>query len=478
MNATTLNTPPAPDFASHLGAVVRVSLPLALSQLSEMAMGVTDTMLLGGVGVAALAVGGISNNFFMSTMITFQSCLGGAGVLLSHSKGAADHGREALHDGRAVMSAGLAVAVLITVPCWWILSQSGLLFAWLHEPADVVTQGSHFIDILLRALLPDICVIGLWRVALPALGAERLLLWIMPMMAVCNGILNDALIHGRWGLPRMGLFGSATATTLTGWTISLALMALCAARPPLRAVMLPTLPRWHSVKAVLKLGLPMMASAAAEILMFQITTLEAGQLGTDSLASHQVALNTASLLFMVCLAISQAANIRVAYWLGAGTKHEAGQSALAALALVVGWTCCTGGLLLAFPHVVAHWFYSAGTASAGTMAATVVLLRIAGLFQIVDGIQAVCTGILRGCGDVLRPMLTGIATYGVFGLGFGHWLAFRQGWGVTGLWVGLASGLGLTALVLGWCVWHRFFSPAARHGARLGAAPAPTPAGR
>ncbi|QDH15639.1 MATE family efflux transporter [Oecophyllibacter saccharovorans] len=456
-------------FAAHAAALVRVGLPLALSQLSEMSMGVTDTALLGGLGVEALAVGGLSNNFFMTTMVIFQCVLGGVGVLLAHSRGAADHGKDVLHDGRSVLSAGLALALMAFVPCFILLLFAGKLFACLHEPATVVTQGTKFIHILLWSLLPDLTLIGLCRVTLPALGAQRILLWTMPAMAICNGLLNATLIQGWFGLPPLGLFGSALATTITGWTIGIVLVGLCWLWPSVRAVMELVRVRWPVLKELLRLGLPMMASAASEILLFQITTLQAGELGTQSLAAHQVALQTASLLFMVCLAIGQAANIRVAYWRGAGKMVQAGRTAVTALALVLVWTCLTGLILFIMPQAVARLYFWGNAASTPTFAVAVSLLRIAGIFQIVDGLQTVCGGALRGCGDVNGPMLIGIGTYGVGGIGLGTWLAFHCHYGVRGLWIGLAVGLGLTSIALGirlWRVFKRLIREEAVHDAR------------
>ncbi|MDF7674379.1 MATE family efflux transporter [Acetobacteraceae bacterium ESL0709] len=459
----TLQTPPnSPPFTygRHAFALIRVGLPLALSQLSEMAMGVTDTILLGGLSVSAVAIGGIANNFFFTTMIIFQAMLGGVGVMLSHARGAQDHGHDIAHDGRSIMSAGFVLAVLAFIPCFLILSCSGWLFGIMGEPGEVMVKGVRFINILLYSLLPHIVVLGLFRVALPSLGAETLLLWIMPVMALCNGVTNASLIHGWFGMPAYGLFGSALATTLTGWAIALAMVVLCWRRPEVRYVMHPAPVRLPVIGELSRLGFPMMASAAAELLMFQITTLRAGSLGTHSLAAHQVALNTASLLFMVSLAIGQATNVRVAYWRGAGKMDQARRSASVAVMLVLIWSAATGAVLELFPDFIVRLYFWGSPADSGTIETTVTLLKIAGIFQMVDGLQTVFGGALRGCGDVYGPMLLTVGSYGLVGLGLGEYLAFAHHDGVAGLWVGLASGLGVAALALGYRayrVMHRVF---------------------
>ncbi|QHI95313.1 MATE family efflux transporter [Aristophania vespae] len=449
MNLQTSSNPNQIPYSKHASSLIRVGLPLALSQLSEMAMGVTDTILLGGLSVSAVAIGGIANNFFFSTMVIFQSLLGGVGVMLAHSRGAQDHGHEISHDGRSVMSAGFILSLFAFVPCLLILLCSSWLFSIIDEPTEVMTNSTHFINILLYSLFPQIAIVGLFRVALPSLGAESLLLWIMPAMALCNGIMNAALIHGWFGFPAYGLFGSAHATSLTGWAIALAMVFLCWRRPEVRYVMHPVAVKLSVFKELLRLGIPMMAATAAELLMFQITTLRAGTLGTQSLAAHQVALNTASLLFMVSLAIGQAVNVRVAYWRGAGKMPQSRRSAVTAMGLVFIWTALSGAVLIFFPQYIVDLFFSGAPASPETVTMTITLLKIAGIFQMVDGFQTVFGGALRGCGDVYGPMLITVCSYGVVGIGLGEWLAFHHHDGVAGLWIGLAVGLGVAALALG-----------------------------
>ncbi|GBD56448.1 MATE family efflux transporter [Gluconobacter wancherniae] len=449
----TRKVPDPTSPSGHVLTLARVALPLALSQLSEMAMGVTDTVLLGSLGVTELAIGGISNSVFFTTMVTFQTILGGAGIMLSHGRGVVDSGGVS-HDGRSIVSAAVALALCVFVPCLLLLLPARELFSMMGEPSAVIEHGSRFIHILLIALLPDLVIIGLFRVILPALGAETLLLWIMPAMALCNGLTNATLIHGWFGLPALGLYGSATATSLTGWAISLALIVLCLARPNIRAVLRPAAVQWPIFKELLKLGLPIMAGAAAEILMFQITGLRAGEFGTQSLAAHQIAQNTASLTFMVCLAIGQAVNVRVSYWRGAQQMVQARRAAITAVGLVLSWSVLTASALLIWPDRVAALYFSGAPPDATTMATTVLLLKIAGIFQLVDGLQTTFTGALRGCGDTVWPMVIGICSYTMVGLGFGGWLAFQAHYGVEGLWFGLAAGLAVTCVATGYRMYR------------------------
>ncbi|QCE33838.1 MATE family efflux transporter [Acetobacteraceae bacterium] len=439
---------------SHLMVLMAITLPLAISQLSEMAMSTTDTVLLGGLGVVPVAVGGLANNFFMSTMVTCQCILAGMGILLAQSRGEKDHGKESAHHGREIVTAGVLLAFLIFIPAFLILLYAGTLFAWMGEPLEVVFGSTQYIHILLWSLLPDLALIGVCRVAFPALGAEKILLWVLPLMALINGLFNYALIYGKWGFPALGLMGSAWASSITAIVVSVLLFLCGVLLPSLRQVMILGALKMKTFFEVSRLGIPIMFSAACEILLFQITTLRAGQLGTQSLAAHQVALNTSSLLFMVCLAFGQAVNIRVSYWKGAGFPKQMAKSIFAGLLLVLIWTFSTGVGLIFFGDVVAKWFFMGKVPDTETLKLTTTLLMWAGIFQIVDGIQTVTGGALRGCGDTLGPLVIGVMTYIVIGLGFGSLLAFHSGYGVVGLWIGLAAALAATSVMFSWRLYR------------------------
>lgn len=438
-----------PQWGQHLRALVKIAAPLSFSQLSEMAMNVTDTVLLGSLGATALAVGGMTTNLFFCTFITFQAALGGASILISRARGRAFAAQDALEDLSGIVSSGVVLALLLCLPVLAILLPAGSLLAFFNEPSQIVIQGSRFMHLLLWALLPNLVIIGLLRIILPAFGSERLLLWTMPGMAVMNGFLNAGLIHGRFGLPEMGLWGSACATIVTGWSVALLLVVLSRRQAHLKRHLRLARPDPRAMGEMLRLGLPMMGATGAELLAFQMTGLHAGALGAVSSAAHQIALSVTSTAFMISLAVSQAVNIRVAYWLGAGSPRAALRSTIGAMLLVLIWTSFTATILLFFPDYIVGFYLDAQSADAAkVMPIAVSLLKIAGIFQILDGVQCVCAGALRGCHDTFMPMVLMVLTYVPVSIFGGDWLAFEGGYGAVGLWIGLATGLGILALIL------------------------------
>jgi len=435
----------APADRRHFRILLTITLPLALSLVAEMAMGMTDTALLGGIGPDALAIGGLATGLFFTILAMFQSGLGAAGVVISRRLG----------EGRPETVAGVGVnalvfGVVLCLPCMVVLLLARQMLAALGEPAIIVTDSARFLLILLVALFPDLAVIGLLRSVLPALGAERLMMWTMPGMAVLNGVLNASLIHGWLGLPRMGLWGSATATALTGWIVAGALLVLVRRHERVRPHMRLAPFSWPEFWTLLRLGMPMVVSAGAEIVMFEVTSLRAGTLGTHALAAHQIALTVCAMTFMVSLALSQATNVRVSYWIGARDAEGARRTILVALGTGLAWTVMCATVLIVFPERVAALYLDMSRPeNVAVIAVTATLLKIGGFYQIVDGLQAVTSGILRGGGDTVAPMLISVGGYGIFGLGGGGWLAFQCGFGVRGLWYGLAGGLAVVCALLG-----------------------------
>ncbi|GAN54224.1 MATE family efflux transporter [Tanticharoenia sakaeratensis] len=440
--------PPATDdqtgTRAHLAALVGIALPLSISQLAEMAMGTTDTALLGTISPDAVAIGGLATSLFFTTLATFQSGLGAAGIMMSRSLGA---GRP--HEVPGQGTNALLFGLLLCLPCAALLLMAHSLLSALHEPPIIVDQTSRFAKILLLALPPDLLVIGLLRAALPALGAQRLMLWTMPIMAVLNGFLNAGLIHGWLFLPRLGLWGSAVATAVTGWVVAAALMILVWSDKATRSHLRFARPDWPGFAEMVRLGLPMTMAAAAEILMFQATSLRAGKFGTQALAAHQIAITVCATTFMVTLAISQAVNVRVSFWLGAGRGDQARRAVFVAVGAVFVWTLiCAVALHVCAVPIARLYLDTTQAGSLAVVATTAGLLRIGALYQIGDGLQVVFAGALRGAGDAVVPMVLTVLGFTVLGSIAGGWFAHSLGLGVNGLWYGLLTGLATVAVLL------------------------------
>ena len=437
---------------SHAAALLRLALPIAVAQLSQMAMALTDTILLGGLGHAALAAGGLAAGLFFTVIVVLQSVLGAAGISIAQTLGEETRAVPADGEGRVgrIAATALLLGLLLSLPAIALLGQAEWLMRALGEPPPLARDAGAYMGVLRWAAPPALAGLGLLRAVLPAIGGADLLLHVMPAMALLNGVLNAGLIHGLWGLPRLGLLGSALASTLTLWITPAVLTLAILCRPRLRAMLRPLRPAARECLPLLRIGLPIGVTAAAEVMLFQVAGLQAGLFGAASLAAHQIALNVAGISFMVPLALSQAANVRVGFWTGADRPREARRSGLTAIGLSVLFTGVVSLLLLVLPRVIAAAYLDPARASdRAAFGLAVTLLGIVALFQVADGVQTTALGALRGLGDTAVPML--LATFGYWLVGFplGTLAAFRLHLGVAGLWAGLACALLSVALMTG-----------------------------
>ncbi|WP_144108850.1 MATE family efflux transporter [Paraburkholderia sp. BCC1886] len=435
---------PPPTFGRHAADTARLATPLAIAQLSQMAMGVTDTILLGSLGPDALAAGGLGANLFFVVVTLLQGVLTSVSVSVSHARGARNDGLVP-----HIYWTGLLLAVLLSVPAFCLLSFATPILLAVGEPALLAHNVGDYAAVLRWGAPGSMIGVGLLRAFLPAIGAAKRLLWVSLISVVVNGFLNYGLIHGAHGLPRLGFLGSAAATSITVWLGTLVLMALLHLRPRFRHFVVATRPNVPLMSELFSIGWPVMITYGVESTLFLATGLMVGLLGESQLAAHQIALNVASVSFMVPLAIGQAGNVRVSFWAGAGQPLAARHAGFVALALGVGFMALSGIVLVAAPQwIVGLYLHLDDPANAATVALASSLLGVAAIFQIVDGMQTVGSGCLRGLKDTRVPMI--VATFGYWVIGFptGYLLAFHFGLGARGLWWGLAAGLTSVAVLM------------------------------
>ncbi len=434
--------PGAGSFGAHARETAAIAAPVALALLAEMAMGLISTIMLGNLGERALAAGGLGTSLFFTCLIVLQGVLSGVGVLAANRLGG---GRAAEVPG--IYWTGMALAGLCAVPLFLLLSDPRPLLAMLREPPALAADVAAFLHALRWGAPAGMVGVGMMRQFLPAVGLERVLVWVMPGGVALHLAANIVLIHGAFGLPGLGMAGAALATVCTLWALAAGLLAMLHGRGSVHALVAFTRPRLRLLAPLLAIGAPVGATVAVEAGLFLAAGLMAGDLGTTVLAAHMVALNVASVIFMVPLAISQAANVRVAAAAGAGNRAAARRAGLSAIGLSLGVMSLSAFGMEVFPAAITALYLGSAQAAPALLATR--LLRVAGLFQLADGTQVTAAGALRGLQDTSVPML--LAAFGYWGIGFwaGRYLAFDQGLGAVGLWWGLCAGLAAVAACLG-----------------------------
>ena len=426
--------------------MLRLAGPVILAEIGWMSMGVVDTIMVGPLGPAAIGAAGMSNSLFFAFAVFGMGVMLGLDALVAKSYGA---GR--LDDCVRWLQNGVLVAVVVA-PTVMLMFYGALTTSarWGLHPA-VRAQAQSYMAILGLGALP-LLLYATFRRYLQGIHAVRPVMVALVTANLVNAFGNWVLIWGRFGLPALGINGSAWATVgarvYMAAFLGVAIVREHRKRGDAHARVLFAFDAAR-VRRLLALGLPAAAQLTLEVGVFAAVSALAGTLDPVSLGAHQIALNIAALAFMVPLGLSSAAAVRVGHAVGAGDGHRAVHAGWTALAVGATITGLVGIVLIVAPMPMLRAF----TDDPELLSTGIGLLSIAAAFQLFDGTQAVATGVLRGIGDTRTPMVMNVIGHWVFGLPVGWALCFRFGWGVAGLWVGLSIGLIFVAVVLT-VAWH------------------------
>ena len=429
-------------FAAELRALLPIAAPLAAANLSNMAMGLTNAVMVGYLGGAALSAAGLGGGLYFTIGITCQSILAAVAPLAARAIGARRH-----RIAGEIAATGLVLAIVAAVPVIALLSVLQRLLAAIGYEPGLAAEIGRYLDAI-RWGVPGFLAFGVVRGLLAASARARVVMVVLLAAVPANAALNWVLIFGHLGLPPLGIAGSGWSTATIQSLMSLALTAVLLLAPRQTPMRLGR-GLWRQVRDILGLGLPIGGIIALETGVFITTGILMGLLGTAALGAHQLVINFASLCFMVPLGIGQAATVRVAFELGAERPALASRAAYVALALGAALMGVAALAIWIVPLAICRLYVDVDDpANRDLVAIALPLLLIAGLFQIADGVQTIAAGVLRGYRDTAVPMV--LAAVGYWGIGFaGGWaLAFPLGHGPVGLWWGLAIGLLAVATLL------------------------------
>jgi MATE family multidrug resistance protein len=259
--------------------------------------------------------------------------------------------------------------------------------------------------------------------------------------------LGYVLMFGKLGIPPQGAHGCGVATAIVLWLEMLAFGLYVMRHRNYRGLGLFDRferPQLRRIGALIHIGLPMAVSLLAEAGLFVATALIIATLGEDVIASHQVALNIASLFFMIPLGLAMAITVRVGNAVGRGDARGVRYAGFCGIGLTLVTQLFSAGLMLTMQHYIAALY----TNDPKVIALAMQLIMLAGLFQFSDGIQVASNGALRGLKDTRIPMAITLFAYWIIGMPVGWWLAFHHGLGARGMWMGLIAGLSVAAVML------------------------------
>jgi len=422
-----------------LEAMLRLAVPVVVVQVGMMLLGVVDTMVVGRLSSEALAAVALGHVAIVAVSSFGIGMLLALDPLVAQAVGAGDTVAV-----RRSVQRGLLIAIGLMIPSILLLLPSESILTFFHQPPEVVPVAAAYIRICIPGLLPFYGFVVL-RQSLQAMEMMRPIVLTIVVVNLFNLVADWVLVYGVGPVPQLGPIGSAWATTAARTLLFVVLFVVARKElGPLLNRLDRKAFRWGPLWNLVRLGTPIGFQVQLEIIAFAVIALLMGGFGIVQMAAHQVAINLASLTFMVPLGVGSAAAVRVGQAIGAGDSDGARRAAASSLLIGAGFMSLMAAIFIGAPRLLATAYTSVET----VVALAAALIPIAGYFQIFDGLQVVSAGVLRGAGDTRAPLVVNILGFWFIGLPTSLLLGFQLGFGPQGLWWGFVAGLGAVAVFL------------------------------
>lgn len=422
-------------------AILRLGGPVIATQLAQISMNFVDTVMAGQLSARDLAAVAVGGSLWMPIMIFNVGILMSVSPVVSQLFGAGRRGEIGWHVRQA-----LWLSLRLGVLCMFVIRQTGILLTWMQIEPEIIPVAEGYISAVSWGL-PAVCAYAVLRCTTESTSLTQPLMWISLLGTLANICGNYVLMYGHFGFPRLGAYGCGVATALSEWLMLAMLTGWMAWYPYYRSMRLFEKfngPDWREFREILRIGVPIGTSLFMEGSSFAALALLMGTLGTTAVAGHQIALNVASISFMVPLGLSVAISVRVGQAIGRGDRFGARRAGTVGAGLAMAFMALAAVAMLIMPGYITGLYTS--DEEVQTMA--IGLLSMAALFQLSDGLQVAGAGALRGAKDTKVPMFITLFAYWIVGLPMGYSLGILAGYGPKALWVGPIVGLTAAGLLL------------------------------
>ncbi|HZG28883.1 MAG TPA: MATE family efflux transporter [Ensifer sp.] len=445
------------SWGRHLADTALLGTPLIGAQIAQLAINTTDVLIISHLGTVELAAIVLASQFFFTVFILGSGFSTAAIPLATHALAIGDE-RGVRRSIRMGMWASLAFS-LVSIP---IFLYSEPILVALGQKPDVAAYAASYLHIAGFGIIPALQFMVL-RSFLSALKRASIILYVTVAVLVLNAVFAYIFVLGHFGMPAFGMHAAAYVAAGVNLFGFLAAVVYIERVPMLAAYGLFTRfwrPDWQALGEVVRLGIPVGLMVLAEVSLFTVASLMMGWIGTVELAAHGIALQFASMSFMVPLGLAQAATVRVGLAAGAGQRVEVMRAGGAAVLLATGFAVISCILFIVERESLARLFVDPASSNAAELIATAgPFIIVAGAFQLFDGLQAIGAGLARGLKDSTVPMVLAIASYWGIGFTSAYVLAFPLGFGGIGIWYGFMLGLAAASIALN----GRFYYLASRN---------------
>lgn len=431
--------------ATEFIETIKLALPIALTQLGQIAMMTTDLALIGRLGDTAVAAASLAHTVFFVAFVVGMGLVSAVAPLAAQALGARQP-----RNVRRALRVGLWAALMICVPMTLLPLFGEQLLIVLGQAPENARLAQRYLLGLAPGMVPALCFMAI-RNFMGAVNRPEPGLWITLAAIPANAVLGYALIHGHWGMPKLELLGAGIATTTVNFGMCAAALWFTYSQRPFRKFhVLGKFWRidWPLMRQLVVIGAPIAVSFLLEYGLFSAAGLLMGLISTTALAAHQIALQIAAILFMVPFGIGMAATVRVGHAFGRGDTAAIRRAGVVAVVLGMIFMTVMTLAVIFVRFEVAGFFFGDTQQGRAAIELAAMLMMVGATFFIADGIQTVAAGALRGLSDTRIPLLLAAISYWLIGFTTACALAFRADMGAVGVWIGLSVGTGIYAILL------------------------------
>jgi MATE family multidrug resistance protein len=434
----------------ELRELAPIGIPAVLSQLAQMATGFIDTVMAGNYSTDGLAAIAIGTSLLHPVLVFFLGLFLAFNPIIAHFNGSGEYRKIKTH-----FQAGLVLAVICSPIAILILLNTEIVLLALEIEPEVALLAVNYLKATLWGM-PALLLFFALRFCNEGMFSTLAVMSITAASIPFNILFNYWFMYGGYFVPEMGAVGIGYATGLTWILMFLGMLIYTSSAKKYRSLSIFNgfeLPNWIEIKSVLGLGFPVAITLGFEITMFAAVALMIARYPVEVMGAHQIAVNIASLTFMIPLGLSQAITARVSYFVGKNSRTSmqlAGNTGIATCVLVM---LLSAIMMISIPTLLVSIY----TDQENLIQLASTLLFFAALFQFSDGLQVSSAGALRGLKDTKMPMIITAVSYWLVGFPTGYYLAEHQGYQVNGYWIGMIFGLSTAAILLlrRWVVFSR-----------------------
>ena len=419
---------------------MKIGLPVIITQILQMSMSFVDTVMAGRLSAQDLAAVAVGNAVLLPIVVLCLGCMMAVTPIVAQNVG----GRRFKQIGKNARQV-LWLAFFLSIPCFFLLRNLEFMMVYMGVTEEIIPVAAGYMKAISWGIFPAFAY-GALRYFNEGLTVTRPAMFIAIIGLLVNIPANYVLMFGKLGFPQLGAIGTGYASAIVFTVMFIAMAWFTATFDTFKRFEIFSqfrLPEKRYLSELVKIGVPIGISSAMEVTMFAVVSLLISTLSTIEIAGHQVAINFASLCFMIPFGLSVAISARVGNSVGRGQISEARFRGYVGVGISVLLMCCTAAVMLLFPEQITRIY----TQDHEVIAIAVQLLFLAAIFQVSDGLQVAGFGALRGLKDTKVPMFVNLFAYWMIGIPVAYTLGFTYGYGAPGFWVGLIAGLTIAGIL-------------------------------